>query len=116
MSGDEIAVHTHVGLKVTGFGIDAAAALEHVFDQERHRLAPKPNSDLSPMRAAGSLTPKRAGSVKMSRVTCPGEWPLSGIPSPFRKRPLLAGSGRRSGTQISFGPHVRGRRELTSGV
>src|SRR5215472_5651347 len=38
LSGDEIAVHNHVRLKVTGFGIDAAVALEHVFDQERYCL------------------------------------------------------------------------------
>ena len=38
MSGHEIAVHNHVGLKVTGFGIDTAATLEHIFDQERHRF------------------------------------------------------------------------------
>jgi len=38
LSSDEIAVDHHVRLKVTRFGIDAAVALEHVLDQERHRL------------------------------------------------------------------------------
>lgn len=38
LSSNEIAVRDHVELEVTRFGIDAAVSLEHVFDQERHRL------------------------------------------------------------------------------
>jgi hypothetical protein len=38
LSGDEIAVHHHVRLKVSGFGINAAVTAEHVFDEKRRRL------------------------------------------------------------------------------
>ena len=39
LSANEIAVHNHVRLKVTGLGIEASVALEHVFDQDVAEIA-----------------------------------------------------------------------------